>query len=199
MIKKFNLNKNKLEKLYCNKKLSMKKIGKIYNKSPQTIMRLIHENKITINKYIKAWNSEKTSKDDPRILAGKTHPRLKNKIYYTAEFKRLRKEILPCRCNLCKKDANVIHHKDRNKMNNKKENLIPLCVGCHTTIHNKERGITIYKHNCEWCGKEFIIYHKKECKQRFCSLKCKSLYKYHKEKHPLKKKNDGKMFNVSKI
>jgi len=133
---------------------------------------------LPINKREKAWNSGKTYKDDSRILAKENHPRHKKTIYYNSDFKRIRKKMLPCDCSRCNKSAKLIHHKDGDVFNNLKENLEPLCKSCHTTLHNKQRGITTYKHNCEWCNKEFIVYHNRKCKQKFCSLHCKSKWYY---------------------
>ena len=183
------INKEYLINEYTKKRRSMKKIGRDFNVSAGTIMRAIHRYNIPINKYPKAWNSNKTYLDDPRILAKNRHPRNKNTIYYNSDFKRIKKEIFPCNCNRCRNIAKVLHHIDNNKMNNDIINLEPLCASCHSILHNKMRGITIYKHNCEWCYEEFIIKHNKKCKQRFCSLSCKAKFHYHKEDSLFKKRN----------
>jgi hypothetical protein len=38
-------------------------------------------------------------------------------------------------CYFCLKKAVITHHINQNKQDNKKENLLPLCKGCHTKIH----------------------------------------------------------------
>jgi len=174
------MEKKELERLYSKEKMSMKQIGYIYKTSAQTIMRRIHKYNIPVNKQEKAWNSGKTYKDDPRILAKERHPRTKNKIYYNSDFKKIRKEILKYRCNICGGESVVVHHKDNNIMNNNASNLNPLCKSCHTTMHNKERGITRKEIECLWCKKIVEVLHHKICKRKFCSLSCKSFYHYHK-------------------
>lgn len=45
------------------------------------------------------------------------------------------------KCPICKRNFLIleIHHKDRNHDNNKKENLIRICKGCHDKIHSGNR------------------------------------------------------------
>jgi predicted DNA-binding protein YlxM (UPF0122 family) len=188
---KLKISKEELIKLYSIDKLSMKKIADLYNGSPQTIMRMIHEYNIPLNKYPLAWNSGKTYLDDNRILAKEKHPCKKNIIYYNSDFKRLRKELLPCKCNRCENIAIIIHHKDGNKMNNNLNNLEPLCSSCHSIHHNKTRGITVYKHICEnpLCKKEFIILNNRKCNQKYCSKSCDCKHKYSMKKSFLYKYN----------
>lgn len=40
-------------------------------------------------------------------------------------------------CIFCGNKNFQIHHVDRNKENNNKENLIPVCLRCHRIIHSK--------------------------------------------------------------
>ena len=50
----------------------------------------------------------------------------------------LKREGIKARCNLCgTKDERVltVHHKDRNRNNNKISNLIWLCLNCHYLVH----------------------------------------------------------------
>lgn len=192
------LSKDYLVCEYCQNKKSMKQIGIDNKVSSQTIMRLLHKYKIPINKRINAWNSGKTYLDDNRILAKEKHPRHKKTQYYNSDFKRLRKKILPCKCELCNNKAELIHHKDLNKMNNSINNLQPLCSSCHTSLHNRNRGITIFKSSCLQCKEEFIVYHNKNCKQKFCSLKCKSIYQYNNGGF-LKSINESKKIQMKKL
>jgi hypothetical protein len=145
----------------------------------------------------KAWNSGKTCFDDIRILSGERHPRWKNKSKYYIKFKLLTHEMREnkTKCSQCPKLAKLYHHIDKNTDNNSIKNLLPLCKSCHTILHNKERGITIYKHNCEWCGNEFIVLSRRNCKQRCCSLFCKSKLSYKENKILLKNKLGRKTYS----
>jgi predicted RNA-binding Zn-ribbon protein involved in translation (DUF1610 family) len=121
-----------------------------------------------------AWNSGKTYLDDSRILSGKIHPRWHKgdtQSKYLIDFKLKRKEIINgiTKCS-CGKVAEVLHHIDKNTFNNSYDNLLPMCSSCHTILHNKERGHHTYEHDCEWCGKHFIILNHPALKQRCCSL-----------------------------
>jgi hypothetical protein len=40
------------------------------------------------------------------------------------------------KCEICKNEANVIHHKDGSKKNHSLENLIILCQRCHSIIES---------------------------------------------------------------
>lgn len=181
---------------YYNRKLSFKKIAEATNFSVGTLHRNFKKLNLIAIKRDKAWNSGKTCFDDPRILSGKNHPRWKDKSKYYIEFKLKRREIIngKTKCSHCNKVAKLLHHKDKNTNNNTYNNLMPLCKSCHTILHNKERGITIYKHNCEWCGKKFTVLSHKNCKRRFCSLSCASNYTYHIKKSTLLKNNIGKTY-----
>lgn len=62
--------------------------------------------------------------------------------------KKLLKEIGECeKCGLKDKRILTIHHKDRNKENNTRENLILLCWNCHNLDHYKSK--TGAYHNCK--------------------------------------------------
>jgi len=53
---------------------------------------------------------------------------------------RLRKSIGICQiCGIEEPKILTLHHKDRNRKNNKKENLVALCKDCHVAVHH---GIT---------------------------------------------------------
>lgn len=48
-------------------------------------------------------------------------------------------ELVCHRCGYCEFSCAIdIHHKDKNRLNNRKENLIPLCANCHRGLHNNE-------------------------------------------------------------
>src|SRR3990167_11161741 len=38
-------------------------------------------------------------------------------------------------CNRCSKEAKLVHHKNKNELDNRIENLEPLCYSCHNTEH----------------------------------------------------------------
>src|SRR3990167_9451099 len=74
-----------------------------------------------------------------------------------------------------------IHHIDKNKKNDKLENLILLCVNCHKEIHRElngkfeqepkfYKGRTKLSKICPACKKEFFIF--KGTKNKFCGKKC---------------------------
>ena len=73
----------------------------------------------------------------------------------------------------------VIHHIDKNRLNDSKENLQILPFGQHSSLHNKslrEKSLTLRW--CKQCGKMFMINRwrlKEESRGTFCSLEC-----YHK-------------------
>lgn len=50
---------------------------------------------------------------------------------------KLKREIREQSCYLCSGKSTDIHHNDRESQNNRPENLIPLCRGCHYTVHGK--------------------------------------------------------------
>jgi len=55
------------------------------------------------------------------------------------------------KCEVCKRNFLLIHqhHKDGNKKNNKKNNLIYICVDCHSVIHSgisKKKGKRMRKY-----------------------------------------------------
>lgn len=46
-------------------------------------------------------------------------------------------ELICARCHYSEFKSSVqIHHKDKNRLNNEIENLIPLCANCHFALHN---------------------------------------------------------------
>jgi len=73
-----------------------------------------------------------------------------NKKYFDNRYAytRIAFENLLSRCNRCKnKDLRVleVHHKDRNRKNNKIENLEILCANCHKIEHLKDKKLSTYK------------------------------------------------------
>jgi len=173
------MDKEFFNKYYYTEKLSFRSISQKTDISVGKVYRSFKKLGLNPIKH-KVWNSGKTCFNDNRILSGVNHPRWKNKSKYYIDFKLKRKEIINgiTKCDNCNKIATILHHKDKNTDNNEYNNLIPLCLSCHTTLHNKERGTTVYKHSCNFCGKEFIVLHNKNCKQQFCSLSCASKYDY---------------------
>lgn len=59
---------------------------------------------------------------------------------YSANYKNIRKQVFDRdenKCFICKQIANTIHHLNCRKGDNRLENLISLCNGCHLSFHNK--------------------------------------------------------------
>lgn len=53
-------------------------------------------------------------------------------------------------CIFCGDDNFQIHHKDMDKSNNNKNNLVPLCVKCHAKVHYKIIRPILNKHGIKW-------------------------------------------------
>lgn len=141
-MKRININKEKLISLY-NSGLTMYQIADILEVGIGTVHRNFKRLGIkskTLSQYPQ-WNKGKHYMDDNRILHGINHPRIKNKSYYTAEFKVKRLVLLKNgKCFMCARKAELVHHVDFDKMNNKDNNLATMCNSCHTTLHNIARG-----------------------------------------------------------
>ncbi len=74
-----------------------------------------------------------------------------------------------------------VHHKDGDKMNDKKSNLIVLTHSKHSKLHNKSR-IKETERTCNNCRETFMIKSwrlnsKKENRGAFCSQRCYHSYK----------------------
>jgi len=77
----------------------------------------------------------------------------------------------PIECSICKsKKKLLVHHKNKNRLDNRKENIKILCKPHHTSIHNK-RGDTGLK------GRSHSKYSKNKI-----GKEVKKFYKYHPEK-----------------
>lgn len=49
--------------------------------------------------------------------------------------------VATCRlCNSTDQRVIIVHHKDKNRLNNELENLVWLCRNCHYIVHNYEDG-----------------------------------------------------------
>ena len=71
----------------------------------------------------------------------------------------------------------VIHHIDRNTLNDSKENLKMIEKGVHTSIHNQPRIVAAtIKRVCMTCGKTFTLkkyqLNSPNRKGKYCSTKC---------------------------
>lgn len=193
----YHLTKEDFEKYYYSERLTMKQLAKKFGSSSGSICRDLKRLGLPAVKKELAWNSGKTCFNDTRILSGEKHPRWKNASKYYIDFKIKRKEIINgvTACEHCGKIAKLLHHKDKNTGNNEYSNLLPLCFSCHSILHNKERGVTTYKHNCEHCGKQFTVLSNRKCNQRCCSLKCKAKLSYNEGK-TLPQNRKGKTYYV---
>lgn len=82
-----------------------------------------------------------------------------------------------CRCDA--ESSLIVHHVDRNKKNNKLNNLITLCKSCHINEHHEIRRNADKGYLCQMCNNQFIrkSYLTKK-KHIFCSHKCSALYRW---------------------
>lgn len=56
-------------------------------------------------------------------------------------------------------DGEIVHHKDKNKLNYKKSNLELIdSQSTHSKNHMKERGVTAIDFICNYCNKKFTRY-----------------------------------------
>ncbi len=94
----------------------------------------------------RGWRKGKNAITDIRIKSKYKNPEsvLKEDTYFTGTQKRAFKLITPYKCEKCgnkgkwKSEELIlhIHHKDGNRRNNTKENLIYLCPNCHSQTDN---------------------------------------------------------------
>ena len=61
-------------------------------------------------------------------------------------------------CEICGKDADVIHHIDYSKSNHKLDNLLVVCNRCHVVLHTRDNPKVSLKR---------IIYHKRHTNLSF--------------------------------
>ncbi|MCK9461453.1 MAG: hypothetical protein M0R80_17620 [Proteobacteria bacterium] len=175
------MTEEQVKKEYIDTNRTMKEASTILGVTPPVLCRFMKKHKMrskASNWKGIAWNSGKTYKDDPRILAKDKHPKYITGNSYESDFHRLKKILLPDKCS-CGEEGKILHHIDKNKKNNSVNNIQILCPSCHTTFHNKERGVHKYTFNCKWCGKEKTIYSNKKYFPACCSLSCKAKYQYH--------------------
>ena len=68
--------------------------------------------------------------------------------HFTGEYSYKNIKSLPNKCELCNADTNLcVHHKDKNRHNNTRENLIVLCRSCHAKIHKLYQNFNITSRN----------------------------------------------------
>jgi len=88
-----------------------------------------------------------------RFNLGKSNGQWKggvNEDYYN----RIARENLVWECSHCKSKKKLeIHHKDRNRKNNRLSNLMVLCSKCHGKEHKKLNGWSLKFKKCVLCGK----------------------------------------------
>ena len=72
---------------------------------------------------------------------GENNPAYKNGIAY---YRRVAFDFYGKRCGVCgaifDKNKLEVHHKDKNRKNNKIHNLLVICRRCHMSIHHKGNG-----------------------------------------------------------
>jgi hypothetical protein len=102
------------------------------------------------------------------------------------------------KCEICGSNKTLsVHHKDKNRQNNKIDNLMVLCNSCHQKTHFKERNrcpfckVLIDKqnnHNCEELKKAKSVIAKYTILKRERCVKCGKLLGknniHHSCKHP---------------
>jgi hypothetical protein len=62
-----------------------------------------------------------------------------------------------------------VHHKNKNPLDNRIENLEVVDPNTHLRMHKQVYpDIKI----CEWCGEEYTVHHRKRKRQKCCSKEC---------------------------
>lgn len=141
------------------KKLSKKTKNKISNTlkgrpSPNKGKHLSEGWKEKISKSLKGRKITKQHRERIRIALRKRIGKLcptyidgRSYIDYSNKFKKLRKEIIMrdnYTCQLCfvkyYSKSLEVHHKDINKYNDNKNNLMTLCIKCHQEIHSIQKS-----------------------------------------------------------
>ncbi len=109
--------------------------------------------------------------------------------------KRIAFENYPKECFMCKSKENIqIHHKNRNRQDNRIENLIIVCKDCHWKIHEHLVDWSRYYGNkCLRCGRNDVKHNAKgycfKCyNKKFMHDYCKEYYIKNREKQLAKSK-----------
>jgi len=70
-----------------------------------------------------------------------------------------------------------VHHKNKDKRDNRPENLELTNNKDHTSLHEREKGHMAVEVDCDYCGKVFSIRGERRKNQKllFCSLNCMGL------------------------
>jgi 5-methylcytosine-specific restriction endonuclease McrA len=127
---------------------------------------------------IRSWNKGLTKNDHPSIKRiseakiGDKNPMWKGKVNSTDVLQRLVYEErgVVKKCTKCGAEDNIdIHHKDKDRSNYTKDNLIILCRSCHNLAHNRRKG-TYGK--CKTCGKTIYMKPYEIERKKYCSKKC---------------------------
>lgn len=89
---------------------------------------------MTFQKGMKApWTSERNKR-----FKGNLNPNYKGETCVSlTKNHALYKELILKPCEKCNCASELIHHKDGNRKNNKRINLMPVCYSCHAKIHGK--------------------------------------------------------------
>ncbi len=71
------------------------------------------------------------------LLTGKNHPNWVNgESAGRGILERANRKMVCARCNISNKRVLIVHHKNRNRKNNKLSNLVWLCHNCHHLVHH---------------------------------------------------------------
>lgn len=130
------------DKHICNEYLdgaSSTLLGLKYSMSPTHILRILKEHKIKprtpdTNKYITLWKGGLRITEDGYFRFHKTPANGKN------SGRRLHCIIAESIIGRSLKKDEVVHHIDKNKLNNHPDNLMVMLRSDHTKLHHKERG-----------------------------------------------------------
>ena len=94
-------------------------------------------------------------------------------------YNRIARENLVWECSHCKSESKLeIHHKDRNRKNNKLSNLMILCSKCHGKEHKKLNGWSLKYKTCVLCGKTEYPH----CSKGYCKLCYRRTFRKEKDK-----------------
>jgi len=116
-------------------------------------------------------------------------------------YERVAFENYPKECSLCGSTKNIqVHHKNRNRRDNRLENLMIVCRDCHWKIHKHFVSWSRKENKCKNCGSDKVKHNAKGlCRncynQEFMKDKRKDYYKKNKEKIS---KNGKEWYNRNK-